>query len=56
MTNSFVKVGKQYKSYGADKMMLQLLNQVIALQNKAQNSNSKELLTIVNKGISKLKE
>jgi len=55
MTNSFVKVGQQYKSYGADKMMLKLLNQVIALQNKAQNSNSKELLTIVNKGIATLK-
>ena len=56
MVNDFVKVGKQYKKYGADKMMLKMMGQVIALQNKAQNTHSKELIDIVNKGISKLKE
>ena len=56
MVDSFVKTGKQYKQYGADKMMLQLLQQVVSMQQKAKLDNEKELLDIVNKGISDLKQ
>jgi len=55
MINNFVKTGLQYKKYGADKMMLRLMNQVIILKKNAKLSNEKELLSIINKGIAKLK-
>ena len=56
LIDSFVKTGKQYKQYGADKMMLQMMTQIIDLKKKAKLSNEKELLDIVNKGISDLKQ
>jgi len=56
MINSFVKIGKQYKKYGADKMMLQMMNKVIAFQKDAKGANTAELIDIVNKGITELKE
>ena len=55
MIDSFVKTGLQYKQYGADKMMLKMLQRVIILKKEANLANEKELLDIVNKGISKLK-
>lgn len=55
MIDSFVKAGLQYKSYGADKMMLQLMEKVITLKKSANLANEKELLDIVNEGINKLK-
>jgi aminopeptidase N len=56
MIDNFVKVGKQYKKYGADKMMLQMMTQVISLQKESKGSNNAELIDIVNKGVAKLKE
>jgi len=55
MIDSFVKTGIQYKKYGADKMMLQLMQRVIAIQTEAKLPNEKVLLDIVNKGLAKLK-
>lgn len=55
MIDSFVKVGLQYKSFGADKMILQLMQKVIILKKEAKLANEEELLNIVNEGIDKLK-
>lgn len=55
MIDSFVKTGLKYKSYGADKMMLQLMQKVIVLNKEAKLANEEELLRIVNEGINKLK-
>jgi len=55
MIDSFVKTGLQFKSYGADKMMLQLMQKVIDLKTKAHLANETALLAIVNEGINKLK-
>ena len=56
MVDSFVKTGLQYKQYGADKMMLQMLDKVVAAKKAAKLPNEKDLLDIVNKGITDLKK
>lgn len=50
--NDAVKLGKQYKQYGADKMLLGMLNQFI----EAKDSNTnKKLIDVIQSGIDKLK-
>ncbi len=55
LVNSFVKAGLQYKQYGVDKVVTQLLQQVVMYKNELHTSNKQELLDVVNNGIKKLK-
>ena len=55
LVNDFVKTGIQYKQYGADKMIVQLLGQVKSLKSKLTSANKEQLIDVVNKGIEKLK-
>ena len=50
-----VKNGLQYKIYGADKLMLQLLNQYKTIQENLENTNKTPIINEINKGIKKIK-
>ena len=52
MVDDFVQTGMQYKKYGVDKMVLQMLSQVV--QMKQGLPNQKELVTVINAGMKKL--
>jgi len=54
LVDSFVKMGNQYKQYGADKMAIQVLEQVIAAKNESNAPNKEVLVKIVQDGLVKL--
>jgi len=56
LTNDFVKVGLRYKKYNADKVSVNMLNQLVYAQQQSKNSNKNELIIILKTGISKLIE
>ncbi len=56
LTDDFVNLGLKYKKYNFDKMAVNLLNQVIATQQKSGNSNKDELILILKTGMAKLIE
>ncbi len=53
--NDAVKMGNQFKQYGADKMLLQVLNQFLTAKKDSESDNKTELISIVQKGIDGLK-
>ena len=56
MVNDFVTKAKQFKQYGADKIIKQMLQQVVAAKSQLNNTaNKQELVAIVNKGLSEIK-
>ena len=56
LTDSFVKLGNQYKKYNFDKMAVNMLNQMVQMQLLSSNKNKDELMLILKTGISKLIE
>jgi aminopeptidase N len=54
LVNRFVKMGNQYKQYGADKMAKQVLNQVMAAKAEYNYSNMAQLNKIVEDGLKEL--
>lgn len=54
LVDSFVKMGNRYKQYGADKMAIQVLGQVIAAKNETNAPNKDVLVKIVQDGLVKL--
>ncbi len=55
MVDDFVSKGKQFKQYGADKMILQMLQQVVAAKEQLTSDNKQKLVELVKKGIAELK-
>ena len=55
MVDDFVSKANQYKSYGADTIITQMLMQVQAGKEQLNSSNKEELIAIVKKGISDIK-
>ncbi len=53
--NDAVKMGMQYKKYGADKMLLQLLNNFKGKQENSNKPNKNNILKELNDAINKLK-
>lgn len=51
-----VSKGIQYKQYGADKMILQLLGRYSQVQSTTKNSNKDAIVEMINKGIKKINE
>ena len=56
LTQNFVKLGLQYKQYNFDKMAVNMLNQVVAAQQKANHPNKEQLILILKTGMAKLIE
>ena len=56
LTNDFVELGKQYKKYNFDKMAINMINQLISTQSKAENENKEEILIILKTGLANLME
>ncbi len=54
LVDSFVQMGNRYKQYGADKMAIQVLQQVIAAKNELNTPNKEVLIKIVQDGLVKL--
>ena len=55
LVNAFVKTGKQYKQYGADKMAKQVLQQVLSMKNESNYSNKDRMIKIIQEGLESLK-
>lgn len=55
LVDSFVKMGNQYKQYGADKMAIQVLQQVLTVKKESEFSNKEQLIKIVQDGLEALK-
>jgi len=55
MVNDFVSAGLKYKQYGVDKMVTQMLQQVLMMKNSVTSANKQAMINVVNKGIEKLK-
>jgi len=56
VTNSFVKIGLQYKKYNFDKLGVNMLSQLVHAQQQGNNSNKEELILIIKTGMAKLIE
>ncbi len=54
MVDDFVTNGLKYKQYGVDKVVKQLLSQVVLLKQKLTSANKQALIDVVNAGIKKL--
>lgn len=54
LVNTFVQMGNQYKQYGADKMAIQVLQQVLAAKKELSSANKDILIKIVQDGLLKL--
>ncbi len=54
LVDSFVQLGTQYKQYGADKIAVQVLQQVIGVKNESNYANKETLIKIVQEGLDKL--
>ena len=55
LVDAFVEVGTKYKQYGADKMAIGVLTQVLAMKQASNYPNKDKLVQIVNKGLEDLK-
>jgi aminopeptidase N len=55
MVNDFVSAGLKYKQYGVDKMVAQMLQQVLMMKNGVTTTNKQAMIDVVKKGIEKLK-
>jgi aminopeptidase N len=55
MVDDFVSKANQYKQYGADTIIKQMLQQVLNLKGQLQTENKQQLIDIVNKGIANIK-
>ncbi len=55
LVNKFVKMGNQYKQYGADKVATQVLTQVMAAKAEYNYANMEQLNKIVQDGLNALK-
>ncbi len=53
LVNDFVEAGLKYKQYGVDKMVVQLLNQVLTFKNDLDSGNKQELIDVVKSGLKK---
>lgn len=53
LVDSFVDTGIQYKQYGADKMVVQVLQQVLSLKKESAYANKEKLIKIVQEGLDK---
>ncbi len=53
LVDSFVETGIQYKQYGADKMVIQVLQQVLSLKKESAYANKETLIKIVQEGLTK---
>ncbi|WP_372801901.1 M1 family aminopeptidase [Lutibacter sp.] len=56
LSNDFVKLGLQYKKYNFDKMAVNMLNQMVYMQQQANNTNKEELILILKTAMAKLIE
>ncbi len=54
LVDSFVQLGTQYKQYGADKMAIQVLQQVLSVKTASDFENKDELMKVVRDGITSL--
>jgi len=54
LVDSFVQMGNQYKQYGADKVAVQVLQQVLATKNELNSPNKEALVKIVQDGLVEL--
>jgi aminopeptidase N len=54
LVDSFVQLGVQYKQYGADKIAVQVLQQVLEAKNQSDFENKDTLIKIVEDGLSRL--
>lgn len=54
LVDSFVEIGQRYKQYGADKMAVQVLQQVLSLKNESDFANKDVLIKIVQDGLEEL--
>jgi len=54
LVDSFVKMGKQYAQYGADKMAVQVLQQILSLKKESDFANKDALIKIVQGGIEEM--
>ncbi len=54
LVDSFVQLGTQYKQYGADKIALQVLQQVLGVKKASDFENKEALIKIVQDGIANL--
>lgn len=54
LVDSFVKLGTQFKQYGADKISIQVLSQVLGVKKASDFENKETLIAIVQNGISSL--
>ena len=54
LVDSFVQMGNQYKQYGADKMAIQVLQQVLAAKNELSTTNKEVLVKMIQDGLVKL--
>jgi len=53
MVNDFVKAGLKYKQYGVDKMVKQMLQQVLIQKQGLSTSNKQTLIDVVKEGLAK---
>ncbi len=54
LVDSFVQLGNQYKQYGADKVAVQVLSQVMEAKKASDYENKEELVRIVQDGLDQL--
>jgi aminopeptidase N len=54
LVDSFVQLAKQYKQYGAEKVAIQVLQQVLAIKNEANYTNKDVLIKVVQDGLDEL--
>jgi aminopeptidase N len=54
LVDSFVQTGKQYAQYGADRMALQVLQQVLSIKKESDYTNKEALIKIVQSGIEEM--
>ena len=54
LVDSFVQLGNQYKQYGADKVAVQVLSQVLEAKKASDYENKEELVRIVQDGLEQL--
>ena len=56
VTEQFVKLGKQYKQFGFDKMAVNLMSQMVQLQAQSMHANKNELSLIIKTAMAELIE
>ena len=54
VTAKFVELGKTYKQYNFDKLAINMLNRMVSIQQKSDNTNKTALIKTIKLGLSKL--